>query len=294
MKIEFEEGFYPELSMEMYHAHKDSYSRSTIVEFNKSPAYCKAYKERTDEKKRDVFELGTAGHSAILEGLPAYMDRVAVVPEHVLGKNGARSTKAYKQWAEDNKDKTLLLEKQVDQVKGMYRAAMGRETFSRYLSDGQAEVSGFWYETDQESGHKILCKVRPDYLPGKQVVTDLKTTGLDIVRPDENVPSAWERHAYYSKYHWSAYLTCRGLTQLTGIKHDAYYFAIVHVDPPHDCALIEVSKKILDLAEEEMLPLFPRLIECDRTDTWPGSPDVVQIMKFPAWATRTIDSMAPF
>lgn len=276
-------GFHPNMTMEAYHADRSSYSRSTIVQFAISPAHCRAYLDRTDEPKQDKFELGTAGHSAMVEGLETYMSRLAVVPEDVLGKNGARSTNAYKEWAAANKDKTILLPEQVERVKGMYRAVMKRSNFSKFLTSGLSEVSAFWPESDLDTGHHILCKCRPDKIPGQKVVFDLKTTSLNL--------DAWPRYAANSKAHWSAWLTCRGLTKLTGEKHTEYLFGVVETNPPHDARIYRTPRILFELAEYEIQELLPRLIECDRTNTWPGSDDEILDLVFPKWSMKPVEEL---
>lgn len=276
--MDFKPGFYPDLSNEDYHAHAGSYSRSDLTEFLKSPAHLRYKKTAPREKKQDKFELGTAAHSAILEGLGAFIERGAVVPPEVLGKNGARSTNAYKAWAAANADKTILLESQVEQVRGVYEAVAKKRMFKKYLTGGKAEVSGFWHE--KQGPHKILCKCRPDYLPGHQVVVDLKTTGLAL---DE-----FGRHAVNMKYHWSAWFTCRGLTQLTGIQHTEYLFAVVEINPPFDCRIFRTQPQQFELAQYELENLIPYLIQCDNTGEWPGSDDKLYDLEYPYWALRDL------
>ena len=269
-------GFYPDMPMPTYHGHRQSYSRSTIVEYSKSPAHCQAYKEKKETTKHDKFELGTAAHSAILEGIDAYIETVAIVPENVLGKNNSRTTKAYKAWSAENMDKTQLLASQVDQVRGMYEAVAKKEMFKKYLTGGRSEVSAFWEE--ESAGHRILCKCRPDYLPSQAVVTDLKTTSIAL--------DDWPRYAANSKAHWSAYWTCRGLTRLTGIEHKDYLFAVVEATPPHDCRIYRTSKILFEMAKWEINEILPGLIECDRSGVWPGSDDEIYDLQFPGWALR--------
>ena len=271
-------GFYPDMSMEDYHAHKASYSRSDLIEIAKTPAHLHYKKTTPEEKKQDKFELGTATHSAILEGLGAYIERAAIVPEDVLGKNGARSTNAYKQWAADNANKTILLKSQVEQVRGAYEAAMRRRQFKKYLTGGKAEVSAFWHMA--YGGHKVLFKCRPDYLPGHNVVTDLKTTSILL--------DDWPRYAANSKAHWSAYLTCKGLTELTGIQHTEYLFAVIEINPPFDARIFRTPPEYLELAQYELEDLIPELIMCDASDTWPGSKDELIPLEYPYWALKNL------
>jgi len=269
-------GFFTDMGMGEYHRIK-GYSRSDLVNFNRSPAYCK-YKRTEPEEKRSYFELGTAAHSCILEGWSAYIKRVAVVPEAVLGKNGSKSTKAYRQWAEDNAHKTQLTEEQVEQVHGMYRSVISKKGFIKYFTGGMAETSGLWIE--DFSGHSIRLKIRPDYLPTVGVAADLKTTAQPLDR--------WPAFAANTLAHWSAALTCRGLTRLTGVNHVEYIFGVIETTPPHDCAIFRTPRYLIEYGEYQINELLPRLAECDRTGEWPGAPDEERTLQYPAWALRDI------
>jgi hypothetical protein len=270
-------GFYPKMTMEEYQSHKEAYSRSLLVEFAKSPAHCKAAVDKNDEVKQDKFELGTAAHSAILEGWDAYYERLAVVPNNVLGKNGVRSTKAYKEWAAKHAHKTILLEEQVELVRGMYAAIQRKSTTRKCLMGGIAEVSVFWEER-VIPGHVLRCRCRPDHLPGKAVVVDLKTTGLPL--------SDWPRYAANSKAHWSAYWTCRGLEALTGKPHHEYLFVVVETKPPHDCMVFRTPEKLFELASHELTDLLPSLAYCDQQGFWLGSPDEIVDLEYPRWVFK--------
>jgi hypothetical protein len=269
-------GFYPKMTMAEYHGLKDAYSKSVLVEFADGPIYAKAYLDREKDEKKAAFDLGTAGHSVILEGIEAYLDQVAVIPEEVLAKNGARSTNAFKEWAAANEGKTHLLRSQVHQVLGMLEAVQKKEQFQKYLTGGRAEVSAFWPEIFD--GHTITLKCRPDYLPGKNVVVDLKTTSRRIKH--------FHKQALDLKYYWSGWLTCRGLTPLTGQEHREYLFAVVEATPPHDCQIIRMEPPLFELAEQELLPLLSQLADCDRAGVWPGSPDEIGSLIFPDWAMK--------
>jgi hypothetical protein len=275
-------GFYPHMTMAEYHGDKQSYSKSALVKFAVTPAHCRAYLDRAEEEKKAVFDLGTAGHSIILEGIDDYLDQVAVIPESVLAKNGARSTNLYKEWCAAHPGKTHLLQSQVDQVLGMFAAVQKKDTFQRYLTGGRAEVSAFWPEAFD--GHYITLKCRPDYLPGKKIVVDLKTTSLPI----KQFPKQAERLLY----HWSAWLTCRGLTELTGQEHREYLFAVVESNPPHDCQMIRTPEKLFRLAEVQLSPLLEQLADCDRAGVWPGSPDEIVDLVFSKFALGALPEIA--
>jgi hypothetical protein len=206
---------------------------------------------------------------------------VAVIPEEVLGKNGARSTSAFKEWVAAHPGKTHLLRSQVDQVAGMWEVAFKKVQFQKYLAWGRPEVSAFWPEIFD--GHEITLKCRPDFLPGKNIVVDLKTTSLPI--------NQFPRQAANLKYHWSGWLTCRGLTSLTGQLHTEYLFAVIETTPPHDCQIFRMPAILFELAEQELLPLLTQLSDCDRAGVWPGSPDEVADLIYPLWAMGDLKNL---
>ena len=269
-------GFNPHLSLEGYHGHKASWSKSDLVRFaSETPLACYNAHFATSEKKKDIFELGTGAHAAILEGLDAYWDRAAIVPDEVLGKNGARSTNAYKAWAEANAHKTILMADQARAVEEIYHTTFQKGVFKRLLTGGIAEMSAFWIE--DFNGHPLMCKCRPDYLPGDRIVVDLKTTS-DIHN--------FTRTAYNLKYYWSAYFTCRGLTKLTGQAHTDYYFAVVESVEPFDSMMVQVMPEHFQLAEHEIKEVLPQLAACDRDNAWPGYPDEIMALQMPAYAFK--------
>src|SRR5947208_533645 len=94
-----EEGIYPTLSNEYYHADKASLSRSSIKDFYKSPYYYYAMHLNPNRPKRLATKdmiLGSAFHTIVLE--PDFFDKeYAIEPERVLLKDvGREKYEAYK------------------------------------------------------------------------------------------------------------------------------------------------------------------------------------------------------
>jgi hypothetical protein len=285
-------GIHKNLSMEAYHGHQGSYSKSSLVTFREAPN--KLLLPR-DEKKKDHFELGTAGHTAILQR-DEYFKSVKVPPPEILGKNGARSTKAFKEWAEENKDYTLLTQGQHDQVVGMYESVLKDPRHSEaraLLTGGISEASVFWYEhfagqddfmisvepDYDKTIAKLLMKCRPDHLPGNEIVVDLKTG------PDAS-PEAFGKKAYNLKYHWSAALTTMGLTRATGRLHSEYIFVVVETTPPHNVGIYRTPQALLQLGIQEVKMAMEDLAECVQNNNFPGLPNEIQDLQFPAWAIK--------
>jgi hypothetical protein len=314
-----EPGIYPGLSNEAYHGHLASYSKSSAADCAEYP-YKMIY-NRTHRERSQKFDLGTAAHSAILEP-EAFEDTLALIPADILGKGGARSTKAYKEWLADQPaDKAVVDDRQRDQVLRIRDSVLNNPAHSRareLLTGGVAEVSVFWHElfegdyVDEETGyhfmstyqhgiegettHKLLMKCRPDYLPGyNNIIVDLKTTKTAL--DEETI----QRHCYNLKYHWSAALSCRGLTTAAEIKkakgeykgrtlHNQYVFVIVEIDPPHEVIVMNADRDFMALGIKQIMDVLQRLAWCDKNDRWPGIPNKIKQLSLPGWALRKLDA----
>ena len=260
--------------------------RSGLALIAESPAKYQ-FARNTIPPRRPHFELGTAAHAAILEP-ETFWDQVAVPPASVLGKNGVRSTNAYRQWAAEQGDRAIITAADYDAVRNMTDAVMAhpdRKFIQRLLSRGVSEISVFWNETVDIDGEpaEVLLKCRPDYLPGGCLVTDLKTSSKPI-GPDD-----FAREAARHKYHWSAYLTLRGLSIVTGFTHTRYYFVVVSTVPPHDVALYWLSwddtPAEMRTAEAQVRAAIKTYARCLKEDRWPGTVEP-QPLIFPKWALR--------
>lgn len=302
--MDIKPGIYTELTSKDYHGHHGSYSKSSLSSFSKFPY--QLIWDRAHPKKSDVFDLGTACHTAILE-LEKWEDSVAIIPQNVLAKNGAKSTNAYKEWEKEQpKDKALITESQRNSVMRVYESVYRNPYHSiakQYVSGGKSEISVFWEEIfkgndiDDETGchhmpshqygdpngcHKLIMKCRPDHYPENLIITDLKTTAVDISDDD-----AFMRHAYNLKYHWSAALTCRGMTMATGKTHRNYFFVLVQLNPKKPVApavrVLKATEEFISLGRLEVMKTMERLAYCDCYDVWPWIPNQVEQLGLPGY-----------
>jgi hypothetical protein len=300
-----EPGIYPNLSNSDYHGDPGSYSKSSLVDFEEFPANLPF--QRQNRIRKTVFDLGTAAHTAILEP-EKFEDEIAVIPDELLGKNGAKSNKACKEWiAGQPSDKAVLTVKQRDSVLRVRDSVHDNPEHSvahELLSGGQAEVSCFWNEqfkgdlVDDETGyhymqnmayddpegcHKVLFKARPDYIPKNLISVDLKTTKVSIDQ------ESFEKQAYNLHYHWSAGMTLRGLTMATGKQHRIYIFVVVQTDPPYEVAVYRASEENIGLGKAEVMDVMQRLAYCDFKNYWPGMPNRIQTLGLPGWAYKKLN-----
>jgi hypothetical protein len=301
-----EPGIYYEMTNEAYHGDHDSYSKSSLVDFSVYPFNLKFQRSQPDVRKVH-FDLGTAVHTAILE--PHMIDNVLeTIPVDVLGKNGAKNTNAYRDWAAAvPASKAIVTNVQRDMVLRIRDNVLENPAHSQareLLTGGKPEVSVFWdeiydtepnededgYQTlssktyeDPEGKHLLRMKVRPDYIPADRIIVDLKTSAQDIDQ------ASFEKSAYDKHYHWSAGLTLRGMNLATGNPHRVYIFVVVEVNEPHEVGVYRATEEMIALGKMETMETMGRLAWCDMTDTWPGIPNRIQQVGLPPWAYKKLN-----
>jgi hypothetical protein len=298
-------GLYQRMSNDDYHGHRESYSGSSLKDFSVYPL--RLIYERANRTDKVAFDLGTAAHTAILEP-DKWEDAVEICDDALLGKGGAKSTNAYKEWlsAVRAAGKTPLTQAEAARIRACrdaVHANMGHSQARKLLTGGVAEASAFWLEYfgtepaavddsgypalplrfDAEDNHAMLMKCRPDYLPGGGMVVDLKTTDRLLTA------DGFERTANNLFYHWSAALTLRGMHKATGLPHNLYFFVVVEVNPPHEVAVFRADRDFLALGNAEVYPMLQRLAWCDYKRVWPGIPDRVQPVSAPGYKLRKIN-----
>jgi len=115
-------------------------------------------------------ELGTALHLALLEP-DVFRDKILVIPDEVLAKNGAKSTNDYKQFEAENQGRLLLKNDDFMNVVSAYHAVHQHPAAGPLIAaKGITEkpITFKWYNTN--------CKGIPDkVIPGVAIV-DVKST----------------------------------------------------------------------------------------------------------------------
>lgn len=128
------------------------------------------------EHKSDAFNLGTAYHTAILEGLDVFNSRYAIEP--VCDKRTTAGKNIFNQWKENNPDCTPISEETYDDIIESYVRV---QEVTDLFRDGRSEVTILW--NDEETN--VPMKARLDYKK-PSILPDLKTfsnsNGMDINR----------------------------------------------------------------------------------------------------------------
>jgi exodeoxyribonuclease VIII len=261
------DGIYAGMPMDVYHA-DPAISKSGLSDFAQSPAHYVGRRLEPKEPSK-AMDLGSLVHAWVLEP-DTFEERYTTPPDGL----GSKQTKAYKEWAAAqtkiivDQDTLLTAGKMVANVRNHPVANM-------LTSGGMAEVGAFW--TDPE--RNIRIKVRPDYLPGAGIVTDLKTTR-------DASPFGFGAQSFNLKYHWSAELTLRVLSRATNKVFSQYYLVAVENTPPHEVAVYLVTNDQLVMAREELDRLLWEFAGCYSANEWPGYSKEVLPLEWPHWAWK--------
>jgi exodeoxyribonuclease VIII len=169
-------GCAPDLSNEDYHASKDYISRSSLMDFDKSPYTYWAKHINPDRPIREStpqMVLGTAFHTLVLE--PDMFDKFYTMelPKVLLKDVGKETYESYKKSLEfiKNCGKTVLSVNDWQNMLYMKEKIKSSKEAMHLISDSRIENSFFW--KDEHSGLNLKC--RPDILHENMII-DLKTT----------------------------------------------------------------------------------------------------------------------
>ena len=263
-----EQKFVQNLDIEVYHSLKEFVSSSQLKEMAKSPAHFKAALE-SPWKRTAALEFGDAAHCYILQP-KEFERRFTAMPATIKVKRG----KEYEAFQSANAGKTLLAGDDIEALVGMADSFRSHKTASIFLGSdsGIAEMSCFF--TDPETG--ILCRIRPDFLPGGAVICDYKTT--------ENAsPSEFQRSCVKYGYDIQAGFYTLGMELLTGIPH-RFMFIAQEKKPPYEIAVYEASPDFIERGRAKAVSLLETLKTCRETGIYPGYPDEIQTLDLPSWA----------
>lgn len=224
---------------------------------------------RTHDTHRPVFDYGRAAHRVVLgAGAPlAIIDapdwRTKTAKEQ---RDEARTTGHTPILAHDHAVITAM----ADQLRNHPIA-------SRLFTSGTPEQSLFWHHPPTGT----LLRARLDWLPPtptnrRAIIPDYKTA------IDASTAAFTRTFANYG-YHQQAAWYCDGYRTLTG--HDAaFVFVVQEKTPPFLVNVVELDEVALRVGAERNRRAIDLYAECVASDTWPGYPPEIQLVKLPRWA----------
>ena len=222
----------------------------------------------------DPMRLGDATHAAILE--PKRFEREYVVlPDNCkMGSgSGQRGRKATFEEKAAAKGQTIVKGDDIQNIRQMQGVIEGDRYCIDLLSNGEAEVSGYY--TEPENG--VLCKFRADWInKGRQINVDLKTAA--DVRP-----MIWRKSAYDHGYDIQAFSTLRGMTILTGVEHTDFRFICIKSKQYHGLKIYKADADMLASGQDRYFRALEIYARCMETGIWDGYDSTPEFIGVPAF-----------
>jgi hypothetical protein len=198
-------------------------------------------------------------------------DLVVVPPDDVLGANGSRSTKAYKEWAA-TQTAVICTADQKHQFSRMYDSMLGNDACYELIhSTTETQVSVF-FDMDRH-----LLKVRPDACT-PTLWWDLKTTS----QPWDQLFRSVLSYGYAEQ----AWLYCRGAMAI-GYEPFRMPFVFVQTVAPYRVRVRTIPEQLVEQAGQRLVSTMEQVRLRRSTGSYlPEDYGTIQDLEIPAWAMR--------
>lgn len=226
-------------------------------------------------EESEIFDLGTAAHSLILEGSESGYE---VVNANDWRTNAAKAARDAARAA----GKTPLLLKQLENVRNMAR--MVRSNLAKFnelpapLTNGSPEKVLVW----NDGG--VWCKARLDWLHDDLMCIDDLKTGAGSAKPE-----AWMKAIYGRGGDIQAGFYLRGLIAIGqdnfGPGHDPLFrWLVAENSYPYATSVLALSPQGLAHASDQVEQAIQLWRRCLESDNWPGYPTRTCYIDPPGWA----------
>ncbi|MTH33034.1 hypothetical protein GL279_00280 [Paracoccus limosus] len=218
--------------------------------------------------ERKTFDIGRAAHRCVLGKGGDYV----AYPEELLAKNGAASTDAAREWAQEMRARgmTPLKAAEVDAVHDMAAEVMGRLAFmdmafppARSELTVVAEIDG------------VMCRARIDHAP-----EDPRLPLWDLKTAVDASPQAVQRAimAYGLDFQASHYVeTWKAATG----EDRKFNFLFVEKEAPHECCIVQLGGDSMVMGRKRTARAREMWRHCLTTGLWPGYPAEIVQMDLP-------------
>lgn len=238
-----------------YHAERKSVSRSMLEVFLDDPALYRArfLDETLPGETTTATEIGSAFHAAMADFATA---KVAVIPQDVLSKSGAKAGQAWLDWKAEHEGEIVLKADEWAIVDAMKRSVYGHSKAAALLRTQSIVEQGIrWWS--HPSGLYQKCK--PDRR-GRSFIVDFKTAR-------EVHPQGFASAAARMGYHRQAAFYQDGVEALTG-ERLPFVFIIVQNQPPYSCEVFDLDAEFVELGRRQNDEALHRLARCYQDGNW--------------------------
>jgi len=268
-------GIYPNLSNKEYHGHKESISRSALMDFQISPFTYWAKHLNPARPQKDAtrqMTLGSAFHSLILEPM-LFGEEYAIEPKKVLLKDSGRTLfEAYKKVCEEleTSTKIILTAEEASNLYEMRTKFQSSREAVELIQGARVEHSFFWI--DKDSG--LLLKARPDALHANMIV-DLKTC-------NDASPRAIQTAMITGGYHIQGAMIRDAVEAIEGNRINTVINLCVETKYPHNMGIYILDEFAIDEGEKKYKQLCLDLKTALETNSFCDYG--IQTIGLPKWA----------
>lgn len=265
-----------------YHRDYPGASSTALKKLLRSPAHYQAYLKAPDVDS-EARRFGRAVHALLLER-PLFLEKFAVWAD------GRRAGKKYDEFCALQAGKTILNESEYNRAMeaalalrqcpdfplfGDWLDGAGANGTAESVPPARTEFSIFWQETvgEGEEAGVVQCKARVDAHspPPHRISVDVKTT--DDVREE-----AFMHQFMRLDYDLQAAHYCAGLRAFYGEEYQ-FLFAAVESQEPFATRIFEIEKDVFLNGRRKRNMALARLLECQRTNTWPSYPAGIRTLR---------------
>ena len=267
-------GHYKDLSSSEYHDDKTSYSRSTIMEFAKSPFhYWSKYLNPSapSPKRKKEWDLGTAFHTMILEP-EKFNSQFAPKPPKVLLKDvGRPAYEEYKKCVEDleTTNRIVISDEDYLDLVGMQRSLESNSQAMELIAGCAVEQSYFW--VDEETDLRV--KARPDLID-EMCYIDLKTISDASER-------AYQNEMVRYGYHVQAAIVRDAIRVIENREIKLFFNICVEKSYPYCVVIYMIDLEAVDYGEQFYKQKLSDISSCIAHNRWESYQS--KIIGLPKW-----------
>lgn len=249
-------------------------SNTALGKLDISPATYKHWIENPDEGGTPAQKIGRIAHRAILE--PDKFEAEFANAYAVKPADMKFSTSTGKAWRDEmtEQGREIITSEQEDFLAGAIKSIAAHPIAKEMLAAGKAEQSVVW----EYNG--IRCKARPDWITAGDTIVDLKTTR-------DASPREFHRSICDLKYYRQAAFYLDALNSL-GVPVKHFCILAIEKDPPYLLSCHHISPEWIEIGREEYTRLLGRLVECKRTNYWPGYEEILHTAFPPDWKLKKL------
>lgn len=269
-------GFYRESLIE--YLQSEGVNRSFLHKLlEHSPGHAKFQQDNPDDTKS--IRLGNAFHPSVLEP-QRFKKEFVILPTNCQSgtqenpNKGMKSNLAAFEAQCEANNQIIITQKDYDNIREMASVTHGNKKAMDLLSNGIAELSGYFLDPEYD----VLVKIRLDYINKKEgIIIDLKSCA-------DARKELFRTSAYNHGYDLQAFMGLYGVTQITNQAHSDFRFICVESKDYHGLKVYEADQEMLSTGYRKYRKAMELYKQCLERNEWEGYSSITEPLGSPAWA----------